>query len=818
LGYDRAVELIKKLNQVATKRNLMFGVKLSNTLAMANHKGALPGEAMYMSGRALYPITINLFHKLAQQFDGELNVSYSAGADALNITALLAAGARPITVVSDLLKPGGYSRFLQYLENLETEMRTRGAASLEALSSDRLICLEQAATSALADPRYKKGYYPHGLPKVESGLDLFDCITAPCVEQCAVCQDVPEYAWLIAHGAYHDALTVILSRNPLPAVTGYVCTHLCQTRCTRNNYDEPVAIRALKRFAAENGQVTMPAVERTGYKAAIIGSGPSGLAAAYFLALNGVQATIYEAKDRAGGMLAIAPEFRLARSVVEKDVDRIVEMGVTLKLSHPITTPPEQLLKEDFDAVYVACGFQKDGPLPIEGTDGEGIFGALSFLGQVARGERPKLGGRVLVIGGGNTAMDAARTAHRLTGNPVAVLYRRTRAEMPAEREELADLLEEGNVLKELVSPKGVIRKDGRVVGLECVHNRLGEPEADGRRKPLAIEGSEFQIKADSIIVAVGQRPDVSFLDGSVVSLNKHGLITVDPETGLTDVHDVYAGGDTTRGPAIIIDACADGRRAAEAICRRFGIPFATAPVKPQVLSQEEIFQVKRVRARKEAQHAPDKLPSGKRAGFDLIEQPLSEEAAQKEASRCLQCSTFCDKCVEVCPNRANYSVFVSPVRLSLPALVCENGDLRIAGKETFSVRQSRQIIHVDDFCNECGNCATFCVHQGRPYLEKPRLFLSEATFRAEENNAFFIEGSTIWRREDGRESRLSVKGDIVAFEDNYISLTMSSEFEIQEMSLKKAFSGQRSLREAAEMAVVLDGVKTSLSFLIGED
>jgi len=715
LGYDRAVELIKSLKNIAAQKGLTFGVKLSNTLAMVNHKSALPGEAMYMSGRALYPITINLFHKLAQQFDGELNVSYSAGADALNVTTLLAAGARPVTVVSDLLKPGGYSRLLQYLEDLEAEMQTRGATSLEVLSSEKLVCLEHAAASALTDPRYKKDHHPHGLPKVESGLDLFDCIAAPCVEQCAVCQDVPEYAWMIAQGTYNDALAVILSRNPLPEVTGYVCTHLCQIRCTRNNTDEPVAIRALKRFAVENGQVALPAVEKTEYKVAIIGSGPSGLATAYFLALSGVHATVYEAKDAAGGMLTIAPEFRLPRAVVERDVARITAMGVKIELSHPITTPPEELLKAGFDAVYVACGFQKDAQLDIEGEDGDGVFGALVFLEQVARGEKPDLGSKVLVIGGGNTAMDAARTVQRLTGNPVTVLYRRTRAEMPAEEEELVDLLEEGNVLKELVSPKRVIRKDGRVVGLECVRNRLGESEANGRREPLPKKESEFMMQADSIIVAIGQQPDVSFLDGSTVSLDTRGSIA-------------------------------------------------------------------------------------------------------EEASRCLQCSTLCDKCVEVCPNRANYTYFISPIRFILPKLACENDELVIAGEDVFEVKQSRQIIHVDDFCNECGNCATFCVHEGKPYLEKPRLFLSEATFRSEENNAFFIKGSTIRRREDGRESRLAVEGGIVAFEDDQISLTMSPEFVIQEMSLKKAFSGQRSLRDAAEMAVVLDGAKTGLSFLIGED
>jgi putative selenate reductase len=279
LQYGRAVELIKTLKDVAAEQGLTFGIKLSNTLAMANHKGLLPGDEMYMSGRALYPITINLFHKLSQDFDGELNVSFSAGADAFN---------------PDLLKPGGYSRFLQYLENLEQDMESLGAKSLEDLTRKdldiwrssrtarlsspkscsapperetsfatpeensynvKLANLESEAACVLEDPRYKKDYHPYGLPKVESKLGLFDCITAPCVEQCAVQQDVPEYAWLIGQKKYDEALEVILSRNPLPGVTGYVCNHLCQTRCTRNDYDEPVAIRALKRFAAEKGNV-----------------------------------------------------------------------------------------------------------------------------------------------------------------------------------------------------------------------------------------------------------------------------------------------------------------------------------------------------------------------------------------------------------------------------------------------------------------------------------------------------------------------------------------------------------------------------------
>ena len=814
LQYRRAVELIRALQPVAAGRGLTLSVKLSNTLAMANHKGYLPGSDMYMSGRALYPLTMTLFHKLGQEFHGQLAVSYSAGADALNVATVLSCGARPVTVASDLLKPGGYARLRQYLENLESEMRASGAANLDALAQDRLGRLAQAAQEARQNPRYKKGYHPYGLPKVASGLGLFDCIAAPCVEQCAVCQDVPEYAWLIAQGEYDRALAVILSRNPLPGVTGYVCTHLCQTRCTRTNYDEPVAIRALKRFASEHGTVPLPEMASTGRKVAVIGGGPSGLAAAFFLALNGVEVTIYEAKETPGGMLRLAPAFRLPQEIVAADVERIRRLGVRIELAHPIIAAPETLLAEGFDAVYVACGFPQDAPLPLEGMAGPDTYTALDLLERVARGERLDRGRRVLVIGGGNTAMDAARTAWRLTGHAVTVVYRRTRAEMPAEPEEVEDLLAEGNVLLELVSPLRVIRRDGRVAGLECVRNELGEPGADGRRKPVPVPRSEFTLPADTVVVAIGQAADAPLLQGSGVVVHAGGAIVVNPETGSAGPAGVYAGGDAVRGPETIIAACADGRRAAESICRQLGLPFAPVPAQPALLSADDIYRIKGARARKEDPQRPAVLPAQRRDGFDLVESTLSEDAVRREAGRCLQCSTLCDKCVEVCPNRANYTYLVAPVRWRLPVLSCRDGRPVVSGKESFAISQARQIVHVADFCNECGNCATFCVHQGKPYMDKPRLFLQEGDFLQAQDNAFFIAGNTIRRREGGQESQITRTEKGFVFEDPHIRLRLSRNWRILDRTLKKPFRGTMSLRGAAEMLLILQDLPTSLPFL----
>jgi putative selenate reductase len=823
LRYDRAVELIKTLKTFAAGQGLTFGLKLSNTLAMDNHKGILPGDEMYMSGRALYPITINLFHKLSQEFGGNLNVSFSAGADAFNLVDILAAGAMPVTVVSDLLKPGGYSRMLQYLENLERNMEKLRPKNLEELAQDKLANLEREAAHALEAPRYKKGYHPYALPKVESSLSLFDCITAPCVEKCAVQQDVPEYAWLISHQKYDDALEVILSRNPLPGVTGYVCNHLCQTRCTRNNYDQSVAIRALKRFAAEKGRETRFFGKNlvSDARVAIVGSGPSGLAAAYFLALNGVEVTVYEAQDRPGGMLAIAPTFRLPEAIVQEDIERITKLGAKIELSHPITSPPEELLADGFDAVYIASGAGKDARLGIEGEEGAGVYHSLDFLDRVRRGERVELGSRVLVIGGGNSAMDAARTAKRLTSGLVTIVYRRTRSEMPADEEEIEDALVEGVILEELAFPTRIILQEGRVAALECVRNELGEPGPDGRRRPIPVIGSEFRIKADSIVVAIGQRPDVSFLDGSAVTLRENGTVSVAPETGLAGEEFVYAGGDAVRGPATIVEACADGRRAAEAICQQLGVPFERPSVHLPALSQEEIAQVKQARARKAAQQGAAMLPPDQRGGFDLVEATLTEEAAWAEAARCLQCSTLCDKCVEVCPNRANYTFFVAPISLTLPTISCQQGEPVVTGEKVFQVEQGRQIIHVDDFCNECGNCETFCAHQGKPHQDKPRLFLRESNFELEEDNAFYVErgakGWVIRRREGGKESRLSMENgsDEVNFENDLLRIAiLPADFRVKTMELKEEFERAFSLTEAAEMVVILKGLSTSLSFL----
>lgn len=469
-------------------------------------------------------------------------------------------------------------------------------------------------------------------------------LLAPCQESCPVGTNAGLYVGLLAEGRDAEALAVAAEHNPFPSICGRVCTAPCELACRRGELDEPVAIRELKRFAADHGADgyprPLPASLRRGDRVAIVGAGPTGLSAAYDLARAGYGVTIFEAMPVAGGMMTIGiPEYRLPKRVVQAEIDRIVRLGVEIRLNTVLgrDVTLEDLREQGFSAILLATGASKSQRLGIPGEDSEGVWPATLFLKKANLGEPVELQGDALVVGGGSTAMDAARSAWRAGARTVRVLYRRTRSDMPAQREEIRAAEHEGVVIEELVAPIEVVRKNGWMTGLRCVRLASSGRGADGRSVVTPIPGSEFGIDATALMVAVGEAPDPSILPaGSSIQVADWGGVVVDAGTLVTAQPDVYAAGDLATGPRSVIEGVAQGQRAAWAIDRALrGLPDM-AYVAPW-RTEDETVRTRDVRldlstlSRMESELAP---ATGQRE----VSLGLTEGAAKAEAARCLRC------------------------------------------------------------------------------------------------------------------------------------------------------------------------------------
>ncbi|MFP7756315.1 putative selenate reductase subunit YgfK [Thermodesulfobacteriota bacterium B35] len=778
LKYPDAVNLIRTLQQSAADKGVSFNVKLTNTLETANIDQDLPkSEAMcYMSGRALHPISINLAARLQEEFDGNLDISFCAGVDTFNIVDTICCGLSPVTVCSDVLKPGGYARISQSAQTIRQAMKKAGADSLDALICRRagmedvrlasLANLRKYAEEVLASGRYAKDRFPYRSIKTGRSLSEFDCASAPCVTSCGAAQDVPRYMDYTARGRLDKAYRVILATNPFPNMQGMVCDHPCQSHCTRINYDAPLLIREIKRFVAENhgNEPVLTPRPANGRSVAIIGAGPAGLAAAFFLRLEGFSVAIYEARDHAGGMAAAAiPVFRLDRQALQRDIDRILALGVRLHTDVHIDRQKFEDLRTSHDFVFLGIGAQEGARLGIPGEESDGVFDHLDFLHAVNSGTPPAAGSRIIVIGGGNSAMDAARSARRLVDRDgeVTIVYRRTRRQMPADLEEVRDALAEGVNIVELAAPVAVRTEDGRVCGLEVTPMRLGRPDDSGRRSPIPDPARKTAVlPADSIIVAIGQRVVLDFLPEAGLRVN--------PQTLETGMKGMFAGGDVVRISSLI-NAIGHGRRAAEAIIGTCGL----APVHhlaPPDDRQPDLRALRLKAGQRQFGPAVPERPPGERIDFAPYVGTLSREDAMREASRCLQCDLVCNVCVTVCPNRANMALPTIPLRWPVQE-IRPDGSLVRTGEAAIS--QACQVINVPDFCNECGNCRTFCPTSGAPYRDKPKVHLSEESLSAHGQGVFPAGDGTMLVMEEGRKGTLRDQGDTFFFEDHRLQVTI---------------------------------------------
>jgi len=393
----------------------------------------------------------------------------------------------------------------------------------------------------------------------------------PCQQACPIHQDARGYVALIAKGKFKEALELVHEVNPLPAVCGFICHHPCEEACLREDVDHPVPIRMLKRFIAEyerkRERLNKRPKKKKREKVLVVGSGPAGLTCANDLSLLGFRVTIFEALPVLGGMLRVGiPEFRLPREILRMEIEGIKELGVEMETDHPFRFDGNgrTLKKSGFDAIFLSMGAHRSSKLNVPGESLRGIFPGVEFLREINLGKVVALGKKAAIIGGGNVAIDAARSALRLGSKQVDLYYRRSRKEMPAISEEVEEAIREGVKIHLLVSPVRMIGRGGKAVGMECIRMSLGEPDERGRRKPIPIEGSNFKVTAETIIAAIGQSVDQKPLKG--LKKNPDGTIHVVPESGETSIKGVFAGGDMVTGPGWAIDAIAAGKRGAKAI------------------------------------------------------------------------------------------------------------------------------------------------------------------------------------------------------------------------------------------------------------
>jgi len=510
---------------------------------------------------------------------------------------------------------------------------------------------------------------------------------AACMDACPVHTNVPGYIKLIAEGDYKAAYKLIRETNPLPACVGRVCYAPCQEACNRGQIDEPLCIRDLKRVPGDQWNVEeleVPVVAKTDKKVAIVGAGPAGLAAANDLVLKGHSVTVFEALPEPGGMLRVGiPEYRLPKEILRQEVGYIQKLGVEIKTEVQVGKDvPLEKLKKDYDAIFVGAGAHGGMKLGVEGEDIPGVTEGIGFLRAVSLGGKVNVGKKVAVIGGGNTAIDCARTAKRLGAKEVTIIYRRSRAEMPASEEEVAAAEGEGIKIEFLTTPTRFSAQNKKLAEMECVRMKLGEPDASGRPRPVPVKGSEFTIPLDTVIAALGQAPETDFVKELGISLSKRGAIEIDTKTGATNIEGVFAGGDVVTGPAFVIDAIAAGKKAARSIHQYLtGQPIeGEEPEKePEKLSEEEVKDLKKRFPSKNRVAMREEPVKERTKDFREVALGYSLEEATEEASRCLagqiEGCIECHECERRCePKAIVYTMKDETITLDVGAIIVASG------------------------------------------------------------------------------------------------------------------------------------------------
>ena len=528
------------------------------------------------------------------------------------------------------------------------EVKAYGACGLCVVEAENTPKLLRACSSVAFDGMVVKTDTPRVRQARKIALELLlsdhtgDC-KGPCSLNCPAGTDCQGYVKLIAEGKFKEAVELVKDRVPLPASIGRVCPHPCETACRRQLVEEPISIAFLKSFAADkdlqSGDKFMPEVaEPSGKSVGIIGGGPAGLTAAYFLAVKGHKVTVYDAMPKMGGMLRYGiPQYRLPKEILDMEISSIAELGVEMKNNVEVGTDITlDEIRSKHDAVIVAVGAWTSSSMGVTGEELDGVFGGIDFLRSVALGQPVDIGKRVAVIGGGNTAMDACRTAVRLNADEVYVIYRRTRAEMPAEKVEIDEAEEEGVVYKFLCNPTEIIGENGKVKAVKLQKMELGEPDAGGRRRPVPVEGAFETIELDSVIMAIGQKINIGGFEQ--LELTNRGNISADTSTFRTSMDGVFAVGDATnRGASIAIEAIGEAQKASEVVdgyLNGENVGYKKPYFVEKTVTAEDLADREKCSRAK----MPQRSPEERKHDFIEVNLGFTAEQAMNEAKRCLQC------------------------------------------------------------------------------------------------------------------------------------------------------------------------------------
>lgn len=821
IQYGEAISLIEDVTKISKEMDLEMTVKISNSLSCKNNTSQIPRSAdeVFMSGRALHPIAVNLAAKLQSKFDGLLDISFSGGASASNIVNLIQSGFQTITVCTDLLKPGGPGRLHQYFNTLSKTFANYQAKNIRefilksgnaySVSESALENLRNYAIRTLSDPEYQTNELSGLSIKSTRPLHHYDCIKAPCTEASPLNIDTSSYCWFTNKNDANKAINAILADNPMPSVLGMIGDDPSRVNCVRNNYDYPVLMKEVEGFIAEyepEENTGLPALPENGMNVAVIGGGISGLSCAWYLSRYGFAVDIYEAEEQPGGMVnTIVPSFRITNDALQKDIKRIKNAGIKILANTTIDKERFERIRKSYNYVYVSSGASASEKPDLDTKNAENVYDAIQFLKAVKKNPDFAPGNNIAVIGSNWLAADVARAAIRLVGEDgyVALITPEQEKDLQINLPTLKALQDEEIEIFEKCRAKSFNITGNAVESIETIAVEKIADKRSKKPKYKDVEDSEQVFKFDAVVSCADLVANTKFLDKKNLKLKG--------KTKETAMEHVFAGGLLTNPLSSIMTVIADAKDAAMQISDKAGVAI------PERLFRQEkdvdIEQLKIKKTQVDKPNFPEQTPPEKRTGFEPVVSTLKPIRALKEAARCLHCDTLCNICTEVCPNQAMIGFEVDLNDITIPTITMDEEEFYVSEHDKLDVKQKHQVLVVNDWCNDCGNCTTFCPAAGSPNKDKLRVHFNRDRFNSDTNGLLVIRNDkyhALTLKKDSNLSMLTENWDAFIFEnDDCMAVIDKESFKIQQVSVFNDDENTFRLESLAEMKMLLKVVKT---------